>query len=487
MANSYDVIVIGSGPGGYIAAIRAAQLGLKTAIVEREHLAGICSNWGCIPTKALLRSAEVMHLASHAKNYGLAIEGKISADVKAVVDRSRGIAQRMNAGVGFLMKKNKVDVIWGEAKLSKASTGAQPGEIVVGKSSKKPMEPQAPLPKNTLGEGTYTAKHIIVATGARPRALPGIEPDGKLIWTYFEAMVPPQMPKSLLVMGSGAIGIEFASFYRTMGVDVTVVEVMPAVMPVEDAEISAFAKKQFERQGMKILLEAKVTKVEKGKDSITAHVELKDGNVEKITADRMISAVGVQGNIENIGLEALGVKTDRGCIVIDGYGKTNVPGIYAIGDVAGPPMLAHKAEHEAVVCVEKLAGLPNVHPMDRLMIPGCTYCNPQVASVGLTEAKAKEAGKDIRVGHFPFVANGKAIALGEDQGMVKTIFDKKTGQLLGAHMVGAEVTELIQGFVVAMNLETTEEELMHSIFPHPTLSETMKESVLDAYGRALNA
>ena len=487
MANSYDVIVIGSGPGGYIAAIRAAQLGLKTAIVEREHLAGICSNWGCIPTKALLRSAEVMHLASHAKNYGLAIEGKISADVKAVVDRSRGIAQRMNAGVGFLMKKNKVDVIWGEAKLTKASTGAQPGEIVVGKTSKKPMEPQAPLPKNTLGEGTYTAKHIIVATGARPRALPGIEPDGKLIWTYFEAMVPPQMPKSLLVMGSGAIGIEFASFYRTMGVDVTVVEVMPAVMPVEDAEISAFAKKQFERQGMKILLEAKVTKVEKGKDSITAHVELKDGKVEKITADRMISAVGVQGNIENIGLEALGVKTDRGCIVIDGYGKTNVPGIYAIGDVAGPPMLAHKAEHEAVVCVEKLAGLPNVHPMDRLMIPGCTYCNPQVASVGLTEAKAKEAGKDIRVGHFPFVANGKAIALGEDQGMVKTIFDKKTGQLLGAHMVGAEVTELIQGFVVAMNLETTEEELMHSIFPHPTLSETMKESVLDAYGRALNA
>ena len=481
MANSYDVIVIGSGPGGYIAAIRAAQLGLKTAIVEREHLAGICSNWGCIPTKALLRSAEVMHLASHAKNYGLAIEGKISADVKAVVDRSRGIAQRMNAGVGFLMKKNKVDVIWGEAKLTK------PGEIVVGKSSKKPMEPQAPLPKNTLGEGTYTAKHIIVATGARPRALPGIEPDGKLIWTYFEAMVPPQMPKSLLVMGSGAIGIEFASFYRTMGVDVTVVEVMPTVMPVEDAEISAFAKKQFEKQGMKILLEAKVTKVEKAKDSITAHVELKDGKVEKITADRMISAVGVQGNIENIGLETLGVKTDRGCIVIDGYGKTNVPGIYAIGDVAGPPMLAHKAEHEAVICVEKIAGLPNVHPIDRLMIPGCTYCNPQVASVGLTEAKAKEAGKDIRVGHFPFVANGKAIALGEDQGMVKTIFDKKTGQLLGAHLVGAEVTELIQGFVVAMNLETTEEELMHTIFPHPTLSETMKESVLDAYGRALNA
>ncbi|WP_137934207.1 dihydrolipoyl dehydrogenase [Mesorhizobium comanense] len=481
MAENYDIIIIGSGPGGYIAAIRAAQLGLKTAIVEREHLAGICSNWGCIPTKALLRSAEVMHYAEHAKNYGLKIEGTVKADLKAVVDRSRGIAQRMNAGVGFLMKKNKVDVIWGEAKLTKAN------EIVVGKSSKKPMEPQAPLPKNTKGEGTYTAKHIIVATGARPRALPGIEPDGKLIWTYFEAMVPPEMPKSLLVMGSGAIGIEFASFYRTMGVDVTVVEVMPAVMPVEDAEISAFAKKQFERQGMKILLEAKVAKVEKGANSITAHVELKDGKVEKITADRMISAVGVQGNIENLGLEALGVKTERGCIVIDSYGKTNVAGLYAIGDVAGPPMLAHKAEHEAVICVEKIAGLPNVHPMDKLKIPGCTYCSPQVASVGLTEARAKAEGKDIRVGRFPFVANGKAIALGEDQGLVKTIFDKKTGQLLGAHMVGAEVTELIQGFVVAMNLETTEEELMHTIFPHPTLSETMKESVLDAYGRALNA
>lgn len=481
MSNNYDVIIIGSGPGGYIAAIRAAQLGLKTAVVEREHLAGICSNWGCIPTKALLRSAEVLHLSEHAKNYGLKLEGTVTPDLEAIVKRSRGIAERMNGGVGFLMKKNKVDVIWGEAKLTK------PGEIKVSKTTKKIVEPQGPIPKNTLGEGTYTAKHIIVATGARPRALPGIEPDGKLIWTYFEAMKPAKMPKSLLVMGSGAIGIEFASFYRTMGVDVTVVEVMKTVMPVEDAEISAFAKKQFDKQGMKILLEAKVTKVEKGADSVTAHVELKDGKVEKITADRMISAVGVQGNIENIGLEELGVKTDRGCIVIDGYGKTNVPGLYAIGDVAGPPMLAHKAEHEAVICVEKIAGLPNVHPMDKLKIPGCTYCNPQVASVGLTEAKAKELGRDIRVGRFPFVANGKAIALGEDQGMVKTIFDKKTGELLGAHLVGAEVTELIQGFVVAMNLETTEEDLMHTIFPHPTISETLKESVLDAYGRALNA
>ncbi|WP_105429876.1 dihydrolipoyl dehydrogenase [Neorhizobium sp. T6_25] len=481
MAQSYDVIVIGSGPGGYIAAIRASQLGLKVAVVEREHLAGICSNWGCIPTKALLRSADVMHTASHAKDYGLTLEGTIKPDVKAIVDRSRGIAHRMNNGVGFLFKKNKVDIIWGEARITK------PGEIVVGKSTKPVVQPQGPIPKNTLGEGTYNAKHIIIATGARPRALPGIEPDGKLIWTYFEAMKPEEMPKSLLVMGSGAIGIEFASFYRTMGVEVTVVEIMSQVMPVEDAEISALAKKQFERQGMKILLEAKVAKVVKGANSVTATIELKDGKTQEITADRMISAVGVQANIEGIGLEILGVKTDRGFIVIDGYGKTNVPGLYAIGDVAGPPLLAHKAEHEAVICVEKIAGLPNVHPMDKLKIPGCTYCHPQVASVGLTEAKAKEQGRDIRVGRFPFVANGKAIALGEDQGLVKTIFDRQTGELIGAHMVGAEVTELIQGFVVAMNLETTEEELMHTIFPHPTISETMKESVLDAYGRALNA
>jgi dihydrolipoamide dehydrogenase len=482
VAESYDVIIIGSGPGGYVTAVRSAQLGFKTAIVEREHLGGICLNWGCIPTKALLRSAEIMHYSDHLKDYGLKLEGgKVSPDTAAVVDRSRKVSLRLNTGVGFLMKKNKVDVIWGEAKLSK------PGEVVVSKMAKKAMEPQPPVPKGVKGEGTYTAKHIILATGARPRALPGIEPDGKLIWTYFEAMVPKEMPKSLLVMGSGAIGIEFASFYRTMGADVTVVELLPQVMPVEDVEVSKFAQKQFEKQGMKIILEAKVTKVEKGANSVTAHVEMKDGKVEKITADRMISAVGVQGNIENLGLEALGVKTDRGCVVVDGYGKTNVPGIYAIGDVAGPPMLAHKAEHEGVVCIEKIANFPGVHAIDKLKIPGCTYCSPQVASVGLTEAKAKAEGKDIRVGRFPFSANGKAIALGEDQGFVKTIFDKKTGQLLGAHMVGAEVTELIQGFVVAMNLETTEEELMHTIFPHPTLSEMMKESVLDAYGRALNA
>ncbi|KQZ96586.1 dihydrolipoamide dehydrogenase [Mesorhizobium sp. Root157] len=481
MAENYDVIIIGSGPGGYVTAVRSAQLGLKTAIVEREHLGGICLNWGCIPTKALLRSAEIKHYADHPGAYGLKIDGPVTADVKAVVERSRGVSARLNGGVGFLMKKNKVDVIWGEAKLTK------PGEIVVSKTSKKPMEPQHPVPKGTKGEGTYTAKHIILATGARPRALPGIEPDGKLIWTYFEAMVPKEMPKSLLVMGSGAIGIEFASFYRTMGTEVTVVELLPAVMPVEDAEVSKFAQKQFEKQGMKIILEAKVTKVEKGANSVTAHVEMKDGKVEKIIAERMISAVGVQGNIENLGLETLGIKTDRGCVIVDGYGRTNVPGIYAIGDVAGPPMLAHKAEHEGVICIEKIANVPGVHGLDKSKIPGCTYCNPQVASVGLTEAKAKAEGRDIRVGRFQFAANGKAIALGEDQGFIKTIFDKKTGQLLGAHMVGAEVTELIQGFVVAMNLETTEEELMHTVFPHPTLSEMMKESVLDAYGRALNA
>jgi dihydrolipoamide dehydrogenase len=481
MANSYDVIIIGSGPGGYVAAIRASQLGLKTAIVEREHLGGICLNWGCIPTKALLRSAEILHFAEHAKDYGLKLEGTITADIAAVVARSRGVSARLNGGIGYLMKKNKVDVIWGEAKLTK------PGEITVNPTKKAPMLPQIPVPKGTLGEGTYTAKHIILATGARPRALPGIEPDGKLIWTYFEAMVPQAKPKSLLVMGSGAIGIEFASFYNAMGVDVTVVELLPNVMPVEDVEISNFARKMLEKSGLKIITDAKVTKVVKGADSVTASVETKDGKTSEITADRLISAVGVQGNVENLGLETLGIKTDRGCVVIDGYGRTNVPGVYAIGDVAGPPMLAHKAEHEGVICVEKIAGVPNVHPMNKLMIPGCTYCAPQVASVGLTEARAKEAGHDVRVGRFQFQANGKAIALGEDQGLIKTIFDKKSGQLLGAHMVGTEVTELIQGFVVAMNLETTEEELMHTIFPHPTLSEMMKESVLDAYGKVLNA
>jgi dihydrolipoamide dehydrogenase len=477
--SAYDIIIIGSGPGGYVTAIRAAQLGLKTAIVEREHLGGICLNWGCIPTKALLRTAEIYHYATHAKDYGLTLEGKMTYNPADVVKRSRGISAQLNTGVGFLLKKNKVDVIWGEAEITK------PGEIKVVAPKKPAVQPQNPVPKGTLGEGSYQAKHIIIATGARPRALPGIEPDGKLIWTYFEAMVPPSMPKSLIVMGSGAIGIEFASFYRTMGVDVTVVEVMPQVMPVEDAEISALARKRFEKQGMTILTSTKVTKVDKGKDSITATVEDDKGNKQTITAERMISAVGVVGNIENLGLEKLGIKTDRGCVVTDGLGKTNIPGIYAIGDVAGPPMLAHKAEHEGVICVEAIKGL-HVHPMDKKKIPGCTYCHPQVASVGLTEAKAKEAGFELKVGRFSFMGNGKAIALGEPDGLVKTIFDKKTGQLLGAHMIGAEVTELIQGYVIAMNLETTEEDLIHTVFPHPTLSEMMHESVLDAYGRVIH-
>ncbi|WP_455474576.1 dihydrolipoyl dehydrogenase [Bartonella sp. B30(2025)] len=486
MANLYDVIVIGSGPGGYVTAIRAAQCGLKTAIVEREHLGGICLNWGCIPTKALLRSAEIKHFSEHAENYGLKLNGSVEANIKDVVARSRGVSARLNAGVGFLMKKNKIDIIWGEAKLTKAAKGNQPAEIMVSPSSKPIMQPQNPVPKGTLGEGAYQAKYIIIATGARPRYLPNIEPDEKLVWTYFQAMIPSSMPKSLLVMGSGAIGIEFASFYHDMGAEVTVVEMMPHIMPAEDAEISTFARKQLEKKGIHIFTEAKVTKIQKSSDSITAHIDIK-GDIQKITADRLISAVGVQGNIENLGLETLNIKTDRGCIVTDEWSWTGVEGIYAIGDVAGPPMLAHKAEEEGVICIERLAGLKNVHPLDKKKIPGCTYCTPQVASVGLSEKAAKDAGYDIRVGRYFFSANGKAIALGEDQGLVKTIFDKKTGQLLGAHMVGAEVTELIQGFVIAINLETTEEELMHTVFPHPTLSEMMKESVLDAYGQVLNA
>src|SRR5271156_5560645 len=468
---SFDVIIIGSGPGGYVCAIRAAQLGFKTAIVERDYLGGICLNWGCIPTKALLRSAEIFHYLQHAKDYGLSA-GEVKYDPSAVVKRSRAVSKRLNDGVGFLMKKNKVTVIWGEAVID------APGKITV-KASK------SEAPKGALGPGAYQAKHIIIATGARPRVLPGLEPDKKLIWTYFEAMVPDRMPKSLLVVGSGAIGIEFASFFHTMGADVTVVEVLPQILPVEDAEIAGLARKRFEKQGIKILTSTKVTKLEKKSDSVVATIVDGKGTTQSLTVDRVISAVGVVGNIENLGLDKLGVNTDRGCIVVDGLCKTNVPGIYAIGDVAGPPMLAHKAEQEGVICVEAIKGL-HPHPMDRNMIPGCTYCAPQVASVGLTEARAKEGGREIRVGRFPFVGNGKAIALGEDQGLVKVIFDKKTGQLLGAHMIGAEVTELIQGFVIAMNLETTEEELMHTVFPHPTLSEMMKEAVLDAYGRVLN-
>ena len=479
MADQYDVIIIGGGPGGYVAAIRAAQLGFKTAVVEREHLGGICLNWGCIPTKALLRSAEIYHYMQHPGDYGLKLNGTVSVDAAAVVKRSRGVSAQLNGGVAFLLKKNKVDVIWGEASISKV------GEIKVSAPKKPAVQPQNPVPKGALGEGVYKAKNIIVSTGARPRVIPGIEPDGKNIWTYFEAMVPPSMPKSLIVMGSGAIGIEFASFYRTMGSEVTVIELMPQILPVEDAEIAALARKRFEKQGMKIVTGAKVTKVEKTSAGVIAHIEDEKGNKQQISAEKLISAVGVVGNVENLGLEALGVKMERGTIVTDGRGATNVKGIYAIGDVAGAPMLAHKAEHEGVICVETIKGL-HTHPMDKAMIPGCTYCHPQIASVGLTEAKAKEKGYDIRVGRFPFMGNGKAIALGEPDGLVKTVFDKKTGKLLGAHMIGAEVTELIQGYVIAMNLETTEEELIHAVFPHPTLSEMMHESVLDAYGRVIH-
>jgi dihydrolipoamide dehydrogenase len=479
MADPYDILIIGGGPGGYVAAIRAAQLGFRTAVVEREHLGGICLNWGCIPTKALLRSAEIFHYMGHAKDYGLALEGKAGFDVAAVVKRSRAISAQLNAGVGFLMKKNKIDVIWGEATITK------PGQVAVAAPRKAAVLPQNPIPKGVLGQGAYEAKHIIVATGARPRTVPGVEPDGRLIWTYFEAMKPDAFPKSLIVMGSGAIGIEFASFYRTMGAEVTVVEVLPQILPFEDAEISALARKRLEKQGVKILTSTKVTKVEKKTDSLIATVEDDKGAVATLEADRMISAVGVVGNSENLGLEALGVAIERGVIQADGAARTNVAGVYAIGDVAGPPMLAHKAEHEGVICVEAIKGL-HPQPMDRLMIPACTYCNPQIASVGLTEAKAKEAGFEVRVGRFPFIGNGKAIALGEPDGLVKTIFDAKTGKMLGAHMVGAEVTELIQGFVVAMNCETTEEELINTVFPHPTVSEMMHESVLDAYGRVIH-
>jgi dihydrolipoamide dehydrogenase len=479
MTEPYDVLIIGGGPGGYVAAIRAAQLGLKTAVVEREHLGGICLNWGCIPTKALLRSAEIFHYAQHASDYGLVIEGKVGFDSSAVTTRSRKISAQLNNGVGFLLKKNKVDVIWGEATIARA------GEVTVAKVKKPPMQPQNPIPKGVLGEGTYQTKHIVLATGARPRVLPGIEPDGKFIWTYFEAMLPNVFPKSLIVVGSGAIGVEFASFYRSFGAEVTLVEVLPRILPAEDAEIAAHAQKRFEKQGIKILVGAKVTKVETTQAGVVATAEDTNGKSQTLRAERLISAVGVVGNVENLGLEVLGVKTDRGIIAVDAFGRTNVAGLYAIGDVAGPPMLAHKAEHEGVVCVEAIARL-SPHPLDKSMIPSCTYCNPQIASVGLTEEAAQAAGYKLKIGRFPFIGNGKAIALGEPEGLTKTIFDAETGRLLGAHMIGAEVTELIQGFVIAMNCETTESELIATIFPHPTLSETMHESVLDAYDRAIH-
>ena len=474
----FDLIVIGSGPGGYVAAIRASQLGMKVAIVEREHLGGICLNWGCIPTKALLRSAEVYDLLRHAGDYGLSADN-IKFDVKAVVQRSRDVSQRLNKGVAGLLKKNNVAVIWGEATLQ------APGRIRVSQSLRRSGRPQPAPPAQALGAGDYSADHILVATGARPRILSGLEPDGENIWTYFEAMAPDRIPESLVIVGSGAIGIEFASFYGAMGANVTVVEILDQILPAEDAEIAAAARKQFERQGMTILTSSKVSRVKKtDSGQLLATIERGDKS-ETLITEKIIVAVGVQGNVESLGLEGLGVKIDRGCIVVDAYGRTNVPGVYAIGDVAGAPMLAHKAEHEGVTCVEAIRGL-KAHPLERHMIPGCTYSRPQIASVGLTEARARAAGHELKIGRFPFAANGKAIALGEDQGMVKTIFDARTGKLLGAHLVGAEVTELVQGFVVAMGLETTEDELLHTIFPHPTLSEAMHESVLAAYGRAIH-
>ena len=460
--NAYDVIVIGAGPGGYVAAIRAAQLGLKTIVVEREHMGGICLNWGCIPTKAMLRSSEVYHLMQRAKEFGLSAQG-IDYDLDAVVARSRAIAKQLNGGVSHLLKKNKVTALMG------AATITAPGQVLV---------------KTAKGDETLSGKHIIIATGARARELPGLEGDGDLVWTYKTALTPPRMPKKLLVIGSGAIGIEFANFYNTLGVDTTVVEVMDRVMPVEDAEISAFAQKAFEKQGMKIRTKTMVKQLDRGQGSVTAHIE-QNGKVTTEVFDTVISAVGIVGNVENLGLEALGVEVDRTHITTDAYCRTAVAGVYAIGDVAGAPWLAHKASHEGVMVAEMIAG-GTPHLVKPESIAGCTYCTPQVASVGHTEAQAKEAGHVVRVGRFPFIGNGKAIALGESEGMVKTVFDAKTGELLGAHMIGAEVTELIQGYVVGRQLETTEEDLMHTVFPHPTLSEMMHESVLDAWDRAIH-
>ncbi|MCA0927359.1 dihydrolipoyl dehydrogenase [Ruegeria profundi] len=461
-AQSFDLIVIGAGPGGYVAAIRAAQLGLKTAVVEREHLGGICLNWGCIPTKAMLRSSEVFHLMERAKDFGLTAD-KFGYDLDAVVKRSRGVAKQLTSGVGHLLKKNKVTVIMGEATIPAK------GKVSV---------------KTDKGSEELTAKNIVLATGARARELPGLEADGDLVWTYKHALMPPRMPEKLLVIGSGAIGIEFASFYNTLGADTTVVEVMDRVLPVEDAEISAFAKKAFTKQGMTIMEKAMVKQLDRAKGKVTAHIEVK-GKVEKHEFDTVISAVGIVGNVENLGLEALGVKVDRTHVVTDEFCRTGVDGLYAIGDIAGAPWLAHKASHEGVMVAELIAG-KHAHPVKPESIAGCTYCHPQVASVGYTEAKAKELGHEVKVGRFPFIGNGKAIALGEPEGMIKTVFDAKTGELLGAHMIGAEVTELIQGYVVGRQLETTEEDLMNTVFPHPTLSEMMHESVLDAYGQVIH-
>ncbi|MBS0517366.1 MAG: dihydrolipoyl dehydrogenase [Proteobacteria bacterium] len=466
---NFDIIVVGGGPGGYVAAIRAAQLGMKTAVVEREHLGGICLNWGCIPTKALLRTSEVYGLIKHADAFGLSVKD-VSYDARKIVERSRKVASQLSNGVKGLMRKNKITVFDGTAKLAGAeASGARKLAVAM----------------NDKTNAALTARNVILATGARARQLPGLETDGKLVWSYKEAMVPPEFPKSLLVIGSGAIGIEFASFYRTMGAEVTVCEVLDRILPVEDEEVSAFAKRAFEKQGMKILTSATVSNLKKGANSVTATITV-GGKAQEITVDRVISAVGIVGNVENIGLEGTRIKVEKTHIVIDQWGFTGEPNVYAIGDVAGPPWLAHKAMHEGVLVVEKIAGVKGVHPMVTANIPGCTYCQPQVASIGLTEAAAKAKGLQVKVGKFPFIGNGKAIALGEPEGFIKTIFDAGTGELLGAHMIGAEVTELIQGYSIAKTLETTEAELMATVFPHPTLSEMMHESVLAAYGRTLH-
>jgi len=462
--NSFDLIALGGGPGGYVAAIRAAQLGMKTALVEREHLGGICLNWGCIPTKALLRSSEIYHLLHRLDDFGFSAKD-ISFDAGKLVVRSRAVAKQLSNGVAYLLRKNKVTVFDGHGRL------AGKGRLAVTKDS------------NPVAE--LAAEHIVLATGARARSLPGLEPDGERVWTYKEAMVPQAIPKSLLVIGSGAIGIEFASFYHDMGAEVTVVEVLDRVLPVEDKEISAFARKSFEKQGINIHTGATVTALVQDGDTVTARISA-DGKTSEANVERVILAVGIVGNVEDIGIENTGVVVDRAHVVVDEWLRTGEPGIYAIGDLVGPPWLAHKASHEGVICVERIAGVNDVHPLDVRNIPACTYCRPQVASVGLTEKSAREAGYEVKIGHFPFIGNGKAIALGEPEGMVKTIFDSKTGELLGAHMVGAEVTELIQGYTIAKTLETTETELIRTIFPHPTLSETMHEAVLDAYGRAIH-
>ena len=463
MADTFDVIVIGSGPAGYVCAIRAAQLGLKTAIVERDKLGGICLNWGCIPTKALLRSSEIWHLLHRLGEFGFSADN-FKFDLAKIVERSRKVSAQLSGGVSFLMKKHKITVIVGDAKL------AGPGRVTV----------------TGAGAGEYTAKNIVLATGARARALPGLEADGELVWTYMHAMVPRVFPKSLLVVGSGAIGIEFASFFRTLGSEVTVVEVLDRILPVEDEEISQLAAKAFTKQGMKIRVATRVSKLEKGNGNVSATLQAKGGKEETITADRVILAVGIVGNVENIGLEQAGVKVEKTHVVVNQWGETGVPGLYAIGDLVGPPWLAHKGMHEGVIVAERIAGVKDVHPLDASNVPACTYCWPQVASVGMTESAAKASGRKIKVGRFPFIGNGKAIALGDAEGLVKTVFDADTGELLGAHMIGAEVTELIQGYAIARTLESTEADLAATIFPHPTLSEMMHESVLDADKRALH-